>query len=192
MEQFFATAFGAQEVHVKPRECIFRAGERPFWIGQVITGRVSLVRTLKDGKQVVIAMAQPGDTFAEAALFADVYHCDAISQSASKVRLAPCDRILSHLRAHPEATIAFAAHMARHLRHTRARLEIREIKHASDRVLAWCALNADGDGASFSPAGSWAQVAGEIGLTPEALYRALRELEDKGLIRRKNSAVTLN
>jgi DNA-binding Lrp family transcriptional regulator len=39
---------------------------------------------------------------------------------------------------------------------------------------------------------TWKQVATEIGLTHEALYRALRRLEQSGAIERNGSQVRLN
>jgi CRP-like cAMP-binding protein len=163
---------------------IFRRGAPADAVFRVRAGRVCLVRALEDGGEATMARAGPGETFAEAALFADVYHCDAIARTQCEIAIAPAGPIRARLRSDPGAAAELAAFLARQVRSLRARIELLRIKRAPERVLAWLSLNASGDPPAIARREAWAHVAGEIGLTPEALYRALRGLERAGRIRR--------
>jgi hypothetical protein len=71
------------------------------------------------------------------------------------------------------------------VRSLRARVELLRIKRAPERVLAWLRQRAHGATPSIEQTDAWAHVATEIGLSPEALYRALRVLERAGRIERQ-------
>ena len=71
----------------------------------------------------------------------------------------------------PSVTRAFARYLALEVQAARARAEIASLKTVGARLEAWLALN----GGELPPRGKWREVAGEIGVTPEALYRELAE-----------------
>lgn len=77
------------------------------------------------------------------------------------------------------------------LRDLRARAELRAIRAAPERILAWLVLRAEGEPPGVTLDRSWTAVAAEIGLTREALYRALSRLEAQGRISRAAGRVTL-
>ncbi|HEV8407730.1 MAG TPA: cyclic nucleotide-binding domain-containing protein, partial [Sphingomicrobium sp.] len=58
-------------------EFLFRQGDRVNAIFKVDQGRMRLIRHTIDNRPVTLHTARAGDLFAEAALFADRYHCDA-------------------------------------------------------------------------------------------------------------------
>jgi CRP-like cAMP-binding protein len=64
---------------------------------------------------------------------------------------------------------AWARHLAQEVQRARAQAEILSLKTVAERVDAWITLNDD----ALPPKGYWHQVASEIGITPEALYREL-------------------
>ena len=83
-------------------------------------------------------------------------------------------------RAALERDAVLAAELTRHLagevQRMRARAEILSFKSAADRIEAWLALN----GEALPLKGRWNQVASEIGISPEALYRASRAAAPAG------------
>ena len=95
--------------------------------------------------------------------------------------------------------IAFAAALMRHLaqevQRARAKAETLSLKTVAERVDAWTTLN---DG-SPPPRERWRQVASEIGVTAEALYREIIRLDEKvygpehpdTLVARQDLATTL-
>jgi CRP-like cAMP-binding protein len=87
--------------------------------------------------------------------------------------------------------MAFGAYVAAQLMGLRAMSEIRAIRRADERLLAWLQLQARGEPRTFDPQGSWPSVARQIGLTAESTYRALTSLERTGAIRRMNGRVVV-
>ena len=139
--------------------------------------------TLKTASSVVMHVARPGETFAEAALFADAYHCDAIAQDPSRVTVIPKHDLLRNVRRDASEVLELARALAGQVRDLRARLEIRNIRAADQRLLAWLRLRARGNPPSLELDRRWTQVADEIGLTREATYRALSMMRRDGRIR---------
>lgn len=169
---------------------LYRQGDRTFGIFQVAAGRIRLQRTTPDGSTVTIHLARAGDTFAEASLFSERYHCDAVAEVACDVLVYPKAQIAARLRAEPEALWRFARELAGHLQAMRARYEIKQIRSAPERVLQWLRMRSGGDGVFRIP-GTAKDIASEVGLTHEALYRALAALEKKGRITRSPGAILL-
>jgi len=89
---------------------------------------VRLLRHTEDGASVVMHV-----TFAEAALFADAYHCDAIAQVASWVTVIAKHDLLRNVRRDASEVLALARAMAGQVRD---RLEIRNIRAAGLRLRA--------------------------------------------------------
>ncbi len=167
-------------------EVLFRQGDRTAGIYRLIEGRVRLVRVTPDGTAVNLHQARPGETFAEASLFSAHYHCDAVADVDSLVGLYPKAALTAHLRDDPEALWLFAADLARHLQGLRGRYELRQIRSAPERVLQFLRLRCDAEGC-FRPDGTLKNLAAELGMSHEALYRALAALETEGrLIRVDN------
>lgn len=172
-------------------ECLFRQGDPATAIYRVEAGRLRLVRHLADGTAVTVHTAGAGETFAEAALFADAYHCDAVAETAAAVVPIPKALVLRHLSADAAAALDFSAYLARQVRDLRWRLELRNIRGGSERLLTWLKAAAVGTPPRVEPGRPWKAVAAEIGLTHEALYRALAALERRAAIRRDKAGVTL-
>jgi CRP-like cAMP-binding protein len=170
---------------------IFRQGDRATALFLIETGRVRLVRVLADGTALNMYVAQAGESFAEASLSAVHYHCDAIAEVDTAVLALPKADLLSALAADPAECLMLALTLATQVRDLRARLELRNIRSASARVLAWLCLHASGNPPSVPMHRSWTQVADEVGLTREVVYRALATLERQKRIRREPGFVNL-
>ena len=99
---------------------IFRRGAPADAIFRVRAGRVSVVRVLEDGGEALMARAGPGETFAEAALFSEVYHCDAIARTPCEIEIAPAGPIRARLRGDPALAVELAAFLSRQVRTLRA------------------------------------------------------------------------
>lgn len=172
-------------------ERLFRQGDRAYAIFGIERGRLRLVRHTADSRRVVLHTARGGELFAEAALFSPAYHCDAVADAPTRVRIYPKRDLLAAFRADPRTAEAFMALLARRVHALRARLEERDIRSARERLLHHVALCAGADGRTMAVEGTLMDLAAEIGLTPEALYRTLAALEREGLVRRTAGAIAL-
>lgn len=172
-------------------EALFRRGGKTEGLLEVVRGRVRLARVDRSGREVVLHVAGPGETLAEASLFSAQYRCDAIASTAAIVRVYPKRDILAAFEANPKAAQAFCAMLAHQVMNLRTRLEQRNIRSAVDRVRHFLALNAGADGDTIKLPGTLKDLAAELGLTHEALYRTLAKLESAGEIKRRGSIITL-
>ncbi len=172
-------------------EALFRCGDKTEGLLEVLTGRVRLTRTDRSGREVVLHVADPGETLAEASLFSARYHCDAIASTNAIVRLYPKREVLAAFEANPKAAQAFSATLAHQVMNLRTRIEQRNIRSAADRVRHFLALKASADGRTVKLPGTLKDLAAELGLTHEALYRTLAKLEHSGEIKRRGSKITI-
>src|SRR5215467_12473234 len=96
-----------------PGELLFRQGDPAAAIYKVESGRLRLIRRTVDDHLVILHTARRGEFFAEASLFADTYHCDAVAAVQSSVRVYPKEIVINALRADSEFAEAFMAQLAR-------------------------------------------------------------------------------
>src|SRR5260370_10469735 len=171
---------GGVERALEAGKVVFRTGQRTAGLYEVITGNVRLVRVDRAGREAVLHVAVAGETLAEASLFASAYHCDAIAMTAAVVRLYPKALVLGEFERNPKAAQAFMAMLARQVMNLRARLEQRNIHSARDRIWHYLALNTGADGRTVKVTVTLNDLAVELGLTHEALYRTLPDMTGAG------------
>ena len=182
-----------RERKLKAGEALFRLGDKSAGLVEVVSGRVRLSRVDRSGHEIVLYVAAPGDTIAEASLFSPRYHCDAVASTDASVRVYPKAAVLAAFAQDPKAAQGFAATLAQQVMTLRTRLEQRNIRSARERVRHFLALNVGADGRSVDLGGATLkEVAAELGLTHEALYRTLAALERAGEIRRSGGTITLS
>lgn len=173
-------------------ETLFRQGDKTFGIFEVEHGRLRLVRHTIDNHPVALHTAKKGELFAEAALFSSTYQCDAVAAIASGVRIYPKRQLLAAFRDDPALGERFMAVLAHQIHSLRARLEERNIRSARERLLHHLALAAGPDGRTMPVDGTLMELASEIGLSHEVLYRTLAELEKDGVVSRTASAIMVS
>lgn len=162
---------------------LFRQGDTTFGIFRLVSGRISLVRTTPGGTAVPMHTVRPGELFAEASIFSPRYHCDAIALRDCEVLVYPKAELTHQLKENKDDLWAFTAELAHRIQGLRTRLEVGQIRSAPERALQSLRLRCDVSG-TWKVDGTLKQFAEEIGLTHEALYRALATLErDRRIIR---------
>lgn len=135
-------------------------------------------------------VVRAGELFAEASLFSERYHCDAVAVTDSELRVYSRRPLETALRADAAALWAFAADLARKVQGLRTRLELKQTRSATLRVLQFLRLRCGQHGTLRVPE-TLKQLAAEIGLTHEAFYRALATLERDGQIVRSPGVIRL-
>ncbi len=136
-------------------------------------------------------MASAGDSLAEASLFSPTYHCDAVATTEAVVRLYPKAAMLAELQRDPKIVKSFAAMLARQVMTLRTRLERRNIHSARERIRHFLTVNVGADGRTVALAGTLKELAADLGLTHEALYRSLARMEADGEIVRMPAAIRI-
>jgi CRP-like cAMP-binding protein len=174
---------GAKRLVIAKGAAVFLTDDPTGGLFQVTAGRIRLVRHAVDGSEVTLHVAGAGETFAEASLFAERYHCDAIADLPSTVLRFSKAAVLASLTADAERALCWIGHLSRQVQGLRTQTAILGLNTARDRLLAFLRLQA-GSGTTIALDRSWKVIASELGLTHEAVYRTLAKLERDGLIRR--------
>lgn len=172
-------------------EALFRAGDAAVGLVLVRKGVLELRRLSPDGRVAVLHRAGPGETFAEASAFEVAHHCDGIAATAAEVAVHPAAALRRAAAADAALGWQLAAYLAARLVAERARAARLALPRAEDRILdlLWSLpVGADGQ---RRPGRSWKALAGELGLSHEATYRALARLERAGRLRRVPGGVVL-
>ena len=181
---------------VKPRSTSLAGGNILFHRGDVVRrffvvteGRIRLVRHLADGRIVVLQTARRGDPLAEGSLFSETYHCKATAETDSHVDVYNRDDVLRALDESSVLGRLFSRRLAAEVQALRGSLEVRNIKLARDRILTYFELvSRDRRIVLDRPL---KELAAEIGLSHEVLYRTLAKLEKEGLIERERREIRL-
>lgn len=119
-------------------------------------------------RRCTLQNALPGAVIAEASAYSTRYHCDAVAAEESVVAGLPKARFLSALADEPALAESWSALLARSVQAARLRSEIRSLPRVADRLDAWLA-----EGNALPEKGRWQEMAAELGVTREALYREL-------------------
>jgi len=168
---------------------VFRQGDPAGEIYQVVSGRIRLVRYTDQGESLTLFRAQAGQTFAEAALFSGIYHCTAMAESASRIAGFAKKELLAVLESHPPVMLRLIALLSRQVRDLRTLLEIRSIQAAPERVMQYLKVMADPGSGVFTVATTMKDVAQELGLAHETLYRVLASLEKDKKIEKEGKTI---
>jgi len=176
---------------LKRGEFLFRVDAPTVGLFEVIKGKIKLVRIDASGREMILYVASAGDIVAEASLFSAAYHCDAVAMTDALVRLYPKSALFAAFDHDPKAAQAFMGMLARHIMTLRTRLEQRNIHAARDRIRHYLALNVGSDGRTVALPGTLKDLASELGLAHEALYRTLADMAADGEIERLEGRIRL-
>jgi len=151
---------------------VFHQDARCGGLWLVKHGQIDLQRVTDAGHLVLIHRALEGTVFAEASLFSERYHCTATAASQSSLVEADRGWIQEALKSQPEFAIKLCAMLAGQVQSSRRLVEVLSVRKAEERVFLAAAHGMlANDIKAFST---------RIGLTHEAVYRALAALTEQG------------
>ena len=173
---------------IKKNERVFLAGTIPFWMYYVISGEVTLERSGLHGESVVLQRTRQGFV-SEASLKVSRYHCDAIAITDTHVIKVPVKALARAL----DEDLAFAGRWINMLnaevRRLRLHLERLSMKSIRERLIHL--IETEGQGGQFATPSGLKTLAGELGITHEALYRTITRLESDKVLRRDANHLVL-
>ncbi len=151
---------------------VFRQGAPTFGLLRVRSGVVIVQRVGSDGGVTVMHRAAEGDIFAEASLFSDHYHCDAVCVEPCEIDTVDKADVIRELDSNSLFSNALMAYLAHSLHNARELLALRSVASAEERILAGLRLGLLRD--------TVAAFAEHIGITPATCYRGLKVLLANG------------
>jgi len=166
----------ARCLELRPGATLFPTGAPVADIFRVRSGRVLLQRHTASGSRLILHSAVGGMILAEASAYSDRYHCDAVAADVqTRVEAIPKARFRAALATDLALAEEWAAMLARGVQAARLKAEIRSLSKVSERLGAW--LEA---GNTLPEKGRWQEVAAELSVTREALYRELARRRSVG------------
>jgi CRP-like cAMP-binding protein len=166
--ELFTSLRGTERVFA-PGAAVFHRGDAVERLHIIRSGTVRLLRHQQDGHPVVLQRACRGDILAEASVFSAHYHCDAIVLTGAVTEAFAVVDIRRLLETDIDFCRGWAASMSHQLQTARRRAELMSLRTVSERLDFWLVWNEGG----MPEKGLWKDVAEEIGVSPEALYREL-------------------
>lgn len=162
---------------------LFHQGDEAVAIYCLTEGRIRLDRHLEDGRVATVAVVRGPGLLAEASLFSDHYRCSAAAETECVLWRVGKSIVAARLETDPAFALDLIRLLASEVRELRTRLELRNVRPASERLLRYLEIHAGHRGAHDDR--PLAALADELGLSPEALYRIVARLEREGRLARE-------
>jgi CRP/FNR family transcriptional regulator, dissimilatory nitrate respiration regulator len=141
---------------------------------QIVESEVQLIRRDKQGHKLILQRGGQGNILAEASLFTNTYHCDAVAVEVSGVRCFSRNDVLKRFESDPIFTKQWATHLASEVRTARFKAEVLSQRTVAQHLDMWLLQNG-----VLPDKGTWKQLAAEIGTSPEALYREIAKKRER-------------
>lgn len=182
-----------------PRQApIFWEGKEAQGFYLLVTGLVKLVKSSPDGKEYIIRLVQPGETFGEAVVFAaSPYPATAIALEESQTLFFPGKTFLQHLAASPALARNMLATLSRLLYHLTRQLEDVSLKEVSARLARYLLERCTethgriAPGLTFELPTTKTHLAAYLGTISETLSRTLARFKSLGAIEMEKGKITI-
>ncbi len=164
-------------------EVLFEDGAEAEGFYIVASGKVKVYKLSPDGKERILHMVQPGNSFAEAAIFDDGrYPAFAETLDTSTLLFFPKREFINLLHQHSQLAINIIAGLSRFLRQFTVQIEDLSFRDVPARLARYL-LSLDGEqNISLLLPISKTQLASNLGTTSETLSRTFRKLSDDEVI----------
>jgi len=175
---------------------LFHEGEPSQGFYLVQRGAINVHRVNAAGKEQVIHVFRPGESFAEATLATETgYPADARAVEPSQVLLIQKAGFLALLRRRPDLALRMLASMSMHLRALVGQLEDLTLKDVETRLANWLIKRCP-NAESLSPVPIELKttkrvLAAELGTVSETFSRTLAKFREQNLLAVKGKIVTV-
>lgn len=176
-----------------------------FWEGReaegffiLIDGYVKLVKTSFDGKEYILRLVGPGESFAEAAVFSEApYPATAMALEDCLTLFFPKAAFLHHLAASPNLARNMLATLSRLNLHLTRQLEDLSLKEVSARLARYLLERCQethgkiDQGLILELPTTKTHLAAYLGTISETLSRTLSRLKSEGVIEMDKAKITI-
>jgi len=182
--------------HLAKGEFLFHQGDRSDGFYIVQKGAIKVHRVSAAGKEQVIHLFRPIESFAEATLATESgYPADAVATDESTVLLVPKNDFVEMLRGRPELALRMLGSMSQHLRVLVGLLDDLTLKDSETRLANWllkrCPSSKNEGPVEIKLDRTKRVLAAEMGTTSETLSRTLAKFRDQKLLRVSGKTITV-
>ena len=165
-----------EEAH-KAGENIFLEGDKSKGIYFVAEGTVKVYKSSKDGREQILKLIYPGDSFNDVTVFAkDVNPASADAVTDVKLYLLSRESMVALIYKHPEVSLNIIRSMAEKLRYLTNAIEDLSLKHTQERIAKILLLF---EGRKLSQK----IIADIAGTAREVVSRALKDFASQNIIK---------
>lgn len=189
-EDLAAVANGCSLRSLQKGEMLFRQGEpsEGFYVMQA--GAVSIYSLTPDGRERIISIFRPCESFAEATLATvETYPANAMALEPSQVILVNKPHFRELIRRQPELSLQMLGSMSLHLKHLVQSLQDIKGRQIEYRLAEWllaqpptATTSASDDAVEVELPMTKKVLAGQLGVTSETLSRTLARFRKENLI----------
>lgn len=179
----------SQLVSLKKGDYLFHTNDKVVGIYYVLSGEIKALRNLIKGSEVVMMRSQAGDYFGESALAIDHYICDALCTKNAEIIFLSKDSIMDAMK-NNVFSMRFMLAIAKNSRRQCSRYERLRLHKAKDRLKHFLSCESNQKGLLIWHS-SLIELANELAIEPETLYRILAEFEKDGIITRNKKEIQL-
>ena len=188
-EELAQVVSACRQVTARAEQTLFREGDKCEGFYLVLSGSVRVFKLSPDGRERILHIARPGQSFAEAAMFGSgVYPAFAATTEDSRLILVRREPFLQMLRKQPETCLRVFESLSRFLRGLVDQLESETFLNARAKLANFLLREArrstpNAKTCRIALTQPKKDVASQLGMAPETFSRALADLEERGTIR---------
>ena len=166
---------------------LFHLGNIPEYMFFIVSGEAILSRTSSHGETTTLQRCK-GGFLSEASLLTDVYHCDAIATHTGAAIALPIKAFRDALKKE-DFSLKWVKLLSREIMRLRTQSERLGLKDIKSKLIHL--IETEGKQGTLQLQSDYKSLASEIGVTHEALYRAIAALEKEGLLRKQSNSLEL-
>ena len=173
--------------HFEKGDYLFHQGKKPEYMFFIVSGEAVLTRISSHGEPTTLQRCK-GGFLSEASLLTDAYHCDAIATHNGQAITLPIQSLRDAL-ADSKFSMKWVQLLSKEIMRLRTQSERLGLKDIRSKLIHL--IETEGKQGVLTLQSDFKSMASEIGVTHEALYRAIASLEKEGLLRKQSNSLEL-
>ena len=166
---------------------LFHQGTKPESMFFIVTGEAILSRISSHGEPTTLQRCK-GGFLSEASLLTDAYHCDAIATHSGQAITIPIQALREALT-DSNFSLKWVRLLSREIMRLRTQSERLSLKDIRSKLIHL--IETEGNQGVLALQSDLKSLASEIGVTHEALYRAISAMEKQGVLRKQANTLEL-
>ncbi|WP_133092086.1 Crp/Fnr family transcriptional regulator [Polynucleobacter meluiroseus] len=173
--------------HFEKGDYLFHQGKKPEYMFFIVSGEAVLTRISSHGEPTTLQRCK-GGFVSEASLLVDAYHCDAIATHNGQAITLPIKSLREAL-ADSKFSMKWVQLLSKEIMRLRTQSERLGLKDIRSKLIHL--IETEGKQGVLILQSDFKSMASEIGVTHEALYRAIATLEKEGLLEKHPDSLEL-
>ena len=173
--------------HFEKGDYLFHQGKKPEYMFFIVSGEAVLTRISSHGEPTTLQRCK-GGFVSEASLLVDAYHCDAIATHNGQAITLPIKSLRDAL-ADSKFSMKWVQLLSKEIMRLRTQSERLGLKDIRSKLIHL--IETEGKQGVLTLQSDFKSMASEIGVTHEALYRAIATLGKEGLLEKHTDSLEL-